>query len=69
MVSPDRLCGGGLDKFKHPGPSVEDLATALADLPGFRATAPAPVRSAGTTASTWSWSSTLPDALCSGSPA
>ena len=43
MVGPDRLCGGGLAKFKHPGPSVENLATALADLPGFRATAPAPV--------------------------
>ena len=47
MVRPDRLCGGGLDEFKHPGPSVENLATALADLPGFRATAPAPVSLGG----------------------
>jgi len=47
MFGPDRLCGGGLEGFKHPGPSVEDLATALADLPGFRASDPVPVSLGG----------------------
>ena len=48
MVSPDRHCAGGdLAEYEQPGPSVDDLAAALADLPGFRATAPAPVSLGG----------------------
>ena len=45
MVHPE-LCGR-FEDFKRPGPSVDDLATALADLPGFRAADPAPVSLGG----------------------
>ena len=40
------LCGR-FEDFKRPGPSVDDLATALAGLPGFRASDPAPVSLGG----------------------
>ena len=45
MVHPE-LCGR-LTDFKHPGPSVDDLADTLADLPGFRAAGPTPVSLGG----------------------
>ena len=44
---PRQAVRGASPEFKRPGPSVENLATALADLPGFRATAPAPVSLGG----------------------
>jgi len=41
-----KLCGKFKD-FKSPGPSVDDLASTLAGLPGFRASGPAPVSLGG----------------------
>ena len=40
------LCGR-FEDFRRPGPSVDDLATTLAALPGFRAADPAPVSLGG----------------------
>ena len=45
LIHPN-LCGR-FEDFKAPGPSVDNLATTLADLPGFRATVPAPVSLGG----------------------
>ena len=41
-----KLCGR-FEDFKRPGPSVENLATTLAGLPGFRTSDPAPVSLGG----------------------
>ena len=45
LIHPN-LCGR-FEDFKHPGPSVDNLATTLTELPGFRATVPAPVSLGG----------------------